>query len=379
MQTNKAKLLLQKYLSGNCTDEEKALVETWYLKQELDNLPDLSSSERQNDLDEITAKLEKAYKAPKPILFWPKVAAAAMVLFALSFGLYFYITNSYDVTKQSQNKQVYAQQIKPGGDKATLTLADGEKISLDDTEAGKLAVQSGIVITKTEDGQLIYTLSEADQSQKVGYNTIQTPRGGQYQISLPDGTKIWLNAASSLRYPTHFNGNKREVQLSGEAYFEVAKDKTKPFRVISDSQTIEVLGTHFNVNSYKDELSTKTTLLEGSVKVCIPNSDASVILKPGNQSTVKQQSINLKDVDTDATISWKNGQFMFVNESLGSIMRKISRWYDVDVFYKEDIADKTFSGAISKYTDVKEVLKTLELTKSVQFKVEGNTITASKK
>lgn len=379
MKKNQAQLLLQKYLAGNCTEHEKALLESWYLNQNLDSLPDLNNTEREKDLAEVFAKLESEYTKPKQTLMWPRMVAAAMILLTLSVGLYFYIVKVNPNTPNSAIGKEYASKIKPGGNKAVLILEDGKEISLDEAKVGDLATQSGITISKTSDGKIIYTVrGDLKGSQTGGFNTIKTPRGGQYQVNLPDGTKVWLNASSFIRYPTAFAQNKREVELSGEAYFEVAKDKTRPFKVISEKQVVEVLGTHFNINSYQDEASTKTTLMEGSVRITAIKTDKKIMLVPGNQSIITQEKTDIINGNLEEAISWKNGQFMFVNENLGSIMRKLARWYNIEVNYEDAVANKTFSGTISRYTDVTEVLKTLELTKSVKFKIEGNTITALK-
>ncbi|MBK0383645.1 FecR family protein [Pedobacter sp. SD-b] len=376
MKENQAKLLIQKYLSGNCTETEKALIETWYLQQNLDHHLDLTEEEQLSDLKEVSSRLEEEYHPTRRMFKWSQIAAA-IVIFFIGAGLYFYKNNA---KKQVNNiEKQFVKDIKPGGNKAILTLANGKKISLDDAKDGELAKQSGILITKTADGKLVYTITDPRSSNTNlnAYNMIETPRGGQYQINLPDGTKVWLNAASSLRYPTCFLGSKREVSLKGEAYFEVAKDKTKPFRVISDLQTVEVLGTHFNINAYNDEASTKTTLLEGSVKVKSKKTDRHLILEPGNQSVLANKSLFKKNVDVEEAVAWKNGQFMFVNESLESIMRKLARWYNVDVNYESGIASSTFTGTISKYKNVSEVLATLELTNSVHFKIKDKTITVT--
>lgn len=374
MKIKEAEFLIQKYLSDSCTEKEQEVLESWYLQQNLGTAGDITDAERKTDLKKVFAKLEAEYTKPQQILIWPRIAVAASVLFAVSIGFYFYLTKNSE-TRQ-QNKQHYTEQIQPGSNKAVLILANGKRICLDDAEVGELAAQSGMKITKTADGQIIYTVSSSATNEAYGSNTIETPRGGQYQVNLPDGTKIWLNAASTLSYPTRFVDDKREVQLSGEAYFEVAKDEARPFRVISNTQVVEVLGTHFNINSYSDEIATKTTLLEGSVRVTQSSTNKNLLLQPGNQSVISKQGILMSVANLEEAISWKNGHFMFVNESLGSIMRKLARWYNVDVNYNGEIANRTYSGAVSKYEDVAEVLHTLELTKSVRFKVEGNTITA---
>lgn len=310
------------------------------------------------------------------------LAIAATVVVMVSTGLFFFFNH-----KNQSGESLYAgskHDFPPGGNKAVLTLADGTVINLDEANTGAIASQAGIKITKTKDGQLIYHISplntgasktEDTAEEALPYNTITTPRGGQYQVNLPDGTKVWLNAASSLRYPVLFGSKERKVELSGEAYFEVAKDKIKPFRVLSNQQVVEVLGTHFNINSYHDEENTRTTLLEGSVKVFSHLAKQSILLKPGEQSQVEGSSLSVKAIDADGAIAWKNGFFVFNAENIPSVMRKISRWYDLEVIYEGNVNDQDLAGSVSCFKNVSEVLNTLELTGLVHFKMEGRRIT----
>lgn len=317
----------------------------------------------------VPVRRRKSY----PLWYW---AAAAMVFISLSIAFYFYAPVMEEGKGGSTLR--YAVNIPPGGNKAILTLADGSEISLSDAENGALAKQSGINIIKTAEGQLTYDVSTSNKASE-GQNKIATPRGGQYQINLPDGTKVWLNAASSLKFPLTFTGLKnRIVELSGEAYFEVTKNKHQPFKVLTAAgsdqggrtQVIEVLGTHFNVNSYADEESTKTTLLEGSIRL-----NNELTLKPGEQSIFANDHFHVRPVDTEEMIAWKKGYFMFANEDIRSIMRKISRWYDLEISYQGKPTDNTFIGTVSRFKEVSEVLNILELTKTVHFKIEGRRIT----
>lgn len=378
MRSQQAKLLLQKYVSGNCTEAEKALLETWFFKENIDGFEELAKNERLADLNEVSTLLNlEQNKTPKTLSLWPRIAAAAVLILTLGIATYYFLQHDADKVQTASTKVI--QDVKPGGNRAVLTLANGKKINLQDAKEGALAQESGIVITKTAAGELVYTVVKdvSKNAQSASLNKIETPKGGQYQIDLPDGTKVWLNAASSLKFPTLFSGNTRVVELSGEAYFEVAKDKTKPFKVISDKQTVEVLGTHFNINGYSDELNTKTTLLEGSVKVT-DHSKQTLILKPGDQSTLNSKNFERQSVDVDEAVAWKNGQFIFTNESLDVIMRKIARWYNVDIVFEKGLDDPTFTGAVSRYKNVSEVLATLELTNSVHFKIKDRTITVAK-
>jgi len=307
-----------------------------------------------------------------PLRYWYMAAAAVFVTFT---SVFVYQTNQVEFKKAHTNYVV--TKIVPGGNKATLTLSNGSKISLTDAKNGQVANQSGIIATKTADGQLVYQNTSSSAENSNSYNVIETPKGGQYQVALPDGTKVWLNAASSLRYSLAFKGNERKVELTGEAYFEVAKDKTRPFKVHSHGQIVEVLGTHFNINTYSNEPTVRTTLLEGSVRVTSSLTNTSVIIRPGQQSVIRHENngIKVKNVDTDESVAWKNGYFMFNDEKLESILRKISRWYDVDIQYQnEELRREVFSGTLSRYLNVSQVLKKLELLKSVQFRTEGRKI-----
>jgi ferric-dicitrate binding protein FerR (iron transport regulator) len=269
----------------------------------------------------------------------------------------------------------------PGGNKAILTLANGRQITLTGARNGTLAVQGAVAINKTADGRIIYNSSNEATSGHAAattYNTMTTPRGGQYQVVLPDGSKVLLNAASSLTYPTTFNGNERKVELTGEAYFEVAHNASKPFKVSSNGQTVEVLGTHFNINAYKDEPAIKTTLLEGKVKVTANTLNKVHFLEPGQQSVFNAQTFAVNQVETEGVVAWTNGQFVFEDDNIQYIMRTVSRWYDVDVTYNGTAPDDIFGGSVSRFNNISEVLKTLQLTGKVHFEIEGRKIIVSK-
>lgn len=310
--------------------------------------------------------------------FWPKIAAAAAI-FIIAGGL-FYMEGDHLKKDASGIQTAALNEIAPGSNKAYLTLADGKRITLTDAVNGKLANQSGVQITKAGDGKLIYTISEHKREHWVGaavQNTIETPRGGQYQVNLPDGSRVWLNADSRLSYPVSFAAKKeRVVELTGEAYFEIAKDKQHPFKVKSSGQEIEVLGTHFNVNSYRDEPAVKTTLLEGSVKVtCASGQLKGLVLKPGQQSIVSGTELNVKSVDVNDVVDWKNGEFVFDNEPLPNIMRKVSRWYNVDIEYvNPGVKTNTFTGSVSKSDKITNILKMLQKTSKIRFTIEGSKI-----
>ena len=366
-----AEELLEKYRSGNCTPEEVQLLLNWFHQMEDEDRAELTETDLLLAKTVLRKNMAELIKPNNRTLLWPRVISAAVLLIAIAFGIYFY--SSTNSTK-SLDKKVQAQSdIPPGGNKATLTLADGSKISLTDAENGKLAEQSGIKVVKTADGQLEYTISNSDNSSpSLSYNTIQTPAGGQYQINLPDGTKVWLNSASSLRYPVRFTGKDRSVEITGEAYFEVAHNKTMPFKVITADQTVEVLGTHFNVMAYSDEASTNTTLIEGSVRVVKDN--MSKVIAPGQQSRVKMGRIDVVSANVQEVTAWKNGYFIFKSEDVKSIMRQIARWYDLEVEYQGNVSGKVFGAKISRFRNVSEVLSILESTGSIHFKIISDSL-----
>lgn len=362
-----AKELLEKYKSGKCSPREKLLLQKWFHHLNEDELTGLTEADLKAAKKEFRKKIATEISISHADSLWPRIISAASIVIIISVGTLFYL----DYIKKSKAKHAISEvknDISPGGNIATLTLADGRKISLTDAENGQLAEQSGIKISKTADGQLVYSISNTENSSpSLSYNTIETPPGGQYQIALPDGSKVWLNSASSLRYPVRFSGNERRVEISGEAYFEVAHNSRMPFRVINSSQIVEVLGTHFNIMAYPDESSTNTTLLEGSVRIIKENK--SKIISPGQQTRVKNGDIDVATVDVTQVTAWKEGYFMFKNEDIQSIMRQISRWYNLEVKYEGHIPEKVFGGKISRSRNVSEVLEVLESTGSIRFKI----------
>lgn len=278
--------------------------------------------------------------------------------------------------------EVAVNDALPGTSKAVLTLADGQQILLDSARDGDLARQSNALIRKTGDGELIYSPSSGISTATVAFNTLSTPRGGLYTLTLPDGTKAWLNAASAITYPTAFNGRDRSVKISGEVYLEVAKNAAQPFKVsLPDGQQIEVLGTSFNVNAYADEPSVNTTLIEGAVRI-LPASDdrAPVILRPGQQAvatpsgTAGGSSLRIIDAaNTEKVLAWKNGYFQFDNSSVEEVLRQLSRWYDLDVTYTGGIPDKHYKGKIPRNLKASDMLRIIDAS-GVHFKITGKRI-----
>ncbi len=306
-------------------------------------------------------------KPVKTIRLWPRIVAAASILLFVSFGTYFLLHKKI----QQQYANESAAKIKPGQNKAILTLANGSQLVLSGVNNGKIAVQGNIIINKTASGQVVYTVADEAPATSV-FNTISTPRGGQYRLTLSDGTNIWLNAASSIKYPTTFTGKDRLVELTGEAYFEVAHNKAMPFRVKTSTQVVEVLGTHFNINAYGDESFTKTTLLEGSVKVTHNNEEK--ILIPGEQSSLNSNTFNVAEANVKEVVAWKNGYFRFNNASLPVILRQFSRWYDIAIVYDQSMNNQYFNGKITRSADLYRVLQILEKG-GIRYKVEGRQLT----
>lgn len=303
---------------------------------------------------------------------WPKLVAAALVI---GFGVYWWAgyRGNRDLAQQDKATKVQPADIPPGGNKAILTLGDGSNITLDSAGNGLLANQSGTSVTQSGKGQLVYKSGQNAESAPV-FNTVSTPKGGQFHIVLPDGTGVWLNAASSLRFPTAFTGKQRNVEITGEVYFEVAHNRQMPFVVKNGATEITVLGTHFNVMAYDDEKIMRTTLLEGAVKVTRGGREA--LLAPGQQARISTATGSVRvvnDVDTEKELSWKNGYFQFEDESLESIMRQVSRWYDVEVRYEGNSRGENFTGRLPRNSNVSGVMKILSLS-GVKFRIEDKTI-----
>ena len=302
-----------------------------------------------------------------------KYTVAASILCVLSIGIYIYsIHNS--VNKPAGALVSPTAEIASTKNTPTLTLSNGKNISLDKASIGVLSDEQGVIIRKMADGLITYESGNKSSFNELGSNLITIPKGQTYQIVLPDGTKVWLNAVSSLRYPSVFKGGARSVELIGEGYFEVARNKQQPFIVKTAGQTIEVLGTHFNVNSYSDEKLTKTTLFEGRVRVT--HQDRSVVLKPGQQATTAAQgaAVNVGTVELESVIAWRNGTILFENADIQSIMRHLTRKYDIEVEYRGEISNQKFGGAFQQSSSLKELLDYLESYGDVRFEIQGRRV-----
>ncbi len=303
---------------------------------------------------------------------------AASVLIVLVAGLsYLYISRNEnkEIPGNFAKNKIIKNDITPGGNKAVLTLANGSAIVLDSAQNGTLTQQGNVKVIKLDSGKLIYQKDENTNVATVQYNTITTPRGGQYQLVLADGSKVWLNAASSIRFPTTFTGKERDVQITGEAYFEVTHNSEIPFHVKANNMDVAVLGTHFNINAYDDEGVMKTTLLEGSVKVSEGNKSVTIV--PGEQALIAHHTdkIDIKtNVDLEEVVAWKNGKFIFQDADIQSIMRQLERWYNITVNYQGNIPNEQFVGVIPRNVNISQILNMLEKTGAVKFEIDGRKI-----
>ncbi|MCD0489185.1 DUF4974 domain-containing protein [Pedobacter sp. MC2016-14] len=362
MEDKKVKELLEKYKHGVLNAEERAILESWYNHEATHGKHELSDARLLDNVNLIGAALPLKYPA-KTIKLWPGIAAVAAAVILIVGTISFYNSVTNPNVKQDQALAA-VNDLPAGGSKAYLTLGSGERIALSNQKKAILINAANLTYN---DGTEI----DANAGENL---TLSTPLGGTYQLILPDQSKIWLNAGSIIKFPSSFAKAKvRSVILTGEAYFEIARDKYHPFIVKSNGQEIKVLGTHFNVNSYSDREITKTTLLEGSVRI-----NENTLIKPGEQATGSGSNIKVAQADTEEAIAWKNGYFKF-NENLESIMNKVGRWYNAEIIYqfKPDPA-LTFSGKISRSKNLSDVLKMIEFNGDVHFKVEGRRITIMK-
>lgn len=373
MNKEEALAFIRKFQSGNYTEQEHTAFLEW-----LHSLPEEEAEALMTEYSlpfmtagpptpppELPWQHIEARIRPVQRRMWPWYAAAAAVLGIVATVALWQMRPAPGL----QNPQLAAQAILPAGSKATLTLGDGSHITLDTAANGRLALQGRTSILKSAAGQLQY--DQQGHSDAVQFNTLATPRGGQFQLTLPDGSRVWLNAASSLRFPTAFTGNERRVELQGEAYFEITPDKKMPFRVTTANDlSITVLGTHFNVMAYPDEASLKTTLLEGAVQ--LSSKGAQQLLRPGQEGRLDRQNgtLSVSAVDVEEAVAWKNGIFQFENADITAITRQLARWYDVDVVIAGPLPRRNFVGVMSRNAPLGSVLKVLGST-GVQFKMEG--------
>jgi len=361
------------YLEHSGGSELKQLMQNQF-SEDLENNNKISREISDKLLKAIHEKLNTApVKAKAPVFSFKRFALAASVIGLILVATFLFINKgeTKGIVQTNASEHKFKDDVSPGGDKATLTLANGSTIVLDDAQNGTLAQQGNTKIIKL-DGKILYEQINRS-SKEVIYNTISTPKGGQYQLELPDGSLVWLNASSSIHFPTSFIENERRVDVTGEAYFEVAKNPAKPFIVGVNNSEVQVLGTHFNINSYNDEDDMKTTLLEGSVKFV--NGANTNILKPGQQSQLTRNGEIkvVSDVDVDKVVAWKNGLFDFENAGIETVMRQLSRWYDVEIAYNGK-PDDVFIAEMRRNIKLSDALKALELTGKVRFDIQGKKI-----
>jgi len=387
-------ILFKKYLDNTCSPEEtQRLMDYFQLDEDQELFKDMiidvleiqdESYETNSAIAGVLAKVDRdlriqihAATVPagknKTLKLWLQIAAVAAILVMVCTGVYLF---NYKSGKLRATATVAVQDAKPGDFGATLTLANGRRISLAKASKGEIGRESGIIITKSGDGRLVYEIDEKISDPNTS-NTLSTARGETYQVRLPDGSLVYLNAASSLTYTASLIKNgKRVVKLTGEGYFEVAKDKQHPFIVQTDRQEVEVLGTHFNISSYADEEVEKTTLLEGSVKLSA--SGISKILKPGQQAQLSGGKLQISETDTDLSVAWKNNEFVVESEHIETIMKMIERWYNVEVVYVGEKTRQRFSGSVSRFDKMSKVLEIVESTGEAHFEVRGRTVYVSK-
>lgn len=411
--------LIIKHLQETITAEESITLEQWLSASEENRLKfnriangdtlreDLisfiESDQRIKEL--VYAKLPEVpdalIVAPKRSwMRWASVAAAVL-LFAVA-SVWMFRPKKTTTTNGTEQQVPMVTTIPAGGNKATLTLADGTVIDLDKAGNGTIATEGKTKVNKKEDGQLEYKSTTSTRTSAITYNLLSTPRGGQYQLILPDGSKVWLNAASSIKYPTEFSGNERRVEVTGETYFEIVRNTAKPFKVTvlppsggaGRGGEIEVVGTHFNINAYGDEQPIVTTLLEGKIKISpisvVSNSSAATDLKnnnklqttnykllnPGDEAQINDKSdIKVrKNVDTESAVAWMKGFFDFHNANIKTVMSQVSRWYNVDVQYKGNVPAQSFEGNIDRNIPLNELLALLQQMGPTKFVIEGHIV-----
>lgn len=374
MHKDRLERILEKIADHSADDEELRLYNEWCNAMQQQGLsptlPELEEAGKQTIMT-----IHRRIGVRKRPLRWLKYSAAAVVAaLIIGGGLFLCLKPRHAALLATQQKNIPANtQILPGKTAGTLILADGRRITLSDVRSGQVANQQGIIVSKSASNQLVYTMTKGNVEKKnTQYNTLSTANGEQYSIILPDGTKVWLNAGSSLKFPTTFDGlARREVELSGEGYFEVVHNARQPFTVHTASQYIEDIGTHFNISCYPDDPKAKTTLLEGSIKI------NGKILRPGQQATSSLSGISISDVNTDAIVAWKNGYFEFQDENIYDIMKRIARWYNIQVVYEGKMPLSGMEGSMSRFADVSDILSVIQQTGLFSFRIAQTKIYVS--
>lgn len=371
-------VILEKYRQGTIEPAELAILEAWYLQWK-----PVHTAIKEDELDSLKQQvwihLEQEVLQKKPHWLRSSLRVAA-VFFMLAVPLSYFSYHSWNKSAVNYAQENPLAEFKPGSERATLILADGRKISLKGADSGLLAEQGQARVINTSAGRLVYEQFNVVKSvgEKIIYNTMLTPRGGTYQLTLADGTKVWLNSGSSLSFPVTFLNEERKVRLSGEAYFEVAALAGKPFRVETVSQEITVLGTHFNVKAYADDPLINTTLLEGSIRLKNLKSGQSDLLKEGQQAILypNEPSFRIDRVNAQDAVSWKKGYFIFDNQPLENVLQTLGRWYNADFEY-EGISGERIGGTFSRSAQLVEILRGLEQIGQFRFKARGKKITVT--
>jgi transmembrane sensor len=388
--------LLFKQLRNELTEAERIELNVWRQEsvenekkfkeltdpQHLQALMQDFYSYKEKAWNKLLEKVPELRDAPLPMQrrpWWRWPAVAATILVIIGAGLYIhYHTERQSIAKLSNE---IVNEVPPGTNKAILTLSNGSKIILDSAHKGTVANQGNSKIVKLDSGKLVYQSTNIGQpSTVVQFNTLSTPRGGQFQLVLPDGSRVWLNAATTLLFPSSFDGKERKVELSGEAYMEISKDPSRPFKVRinhgnQEEAEVEVLGTHFNIMADTDEVSVAATLLEGRIKIIMGGSEKTI--QPGEQAKIMNHSDQIKiikNIDLSAVVAWKNGRTFFKNADTRSIMRMISRWYDVDVVYQGKVPEGGITGGVSRNANLSDLLKVLEHN-NIHVTMEGKKLT----
>ncbi|HZY37578.1 MAG TPA: FecR domain-containing protein [Mucilaginibacter sp.] len=384
MSKNKIADLLARYQSGQCTPEEKALVDEWFASHgsEQTSIEQMNAEEQDAWATALFSEISRTNQDNEvkiiPIgvhrRIWPRIAIAASFLLFLSVGGYLFLNRQKSVKQLASNQPI---DIKPGGNKAILTLSNGHAISLTDAKNGKVAAQGNNIVNKTAAGVIAYASSKSTDAEKAAvplYNTLTTPRGGRFEGILPDGTHVILDAASSIKYQVNITGKDRLVWITGQVHFNVIYNAIRPFYVNVKGQVMKDLGTAFNINAYDDEPVIRVTLEEGSINVS--KGRQSAVLIPGQQAITKTTNdlIKVEPVNVDDVLAWTKGQTSFQDENIQEIMRKVSRWYDVDVRYEGQIPTRQFDGSISRDANLSDLLKVLEFN-NIHFTISGKTIT----
>lgn len=384
--------ILDRYLKNQSSAKEQEKLDEFF--EENSNSMDASKSiENESKLeDKIFNYIQFGIKEQvkkEPALYripYLQIAASVLVIFLFSTTIYFYRSSLASNSKILQTHIISSVEDKqPAKNIAILTLGNNSQIVLDEASNGEIAQEGGVSILKTDKGELVYKIKNSNQLSSNDlnkFNTISTPMGGKFKVILPDGSLVILNAASTLKYPVHFDENVRKVSFTGEAYFEIAKkvdahNKRVPFYVHSNNQIVEVLGTHFNINSYDNEEYSKTTLLEGSVKIINEKSAyASKILIPGQQAVIKRGDVQTKIIIADEAqaLAWKDGYFLFKNTNIKDVVNELERWYNVDIQYDNTMEFENITGYISRNVKISSVLKMLQLSGIVNYEINGSKI-----